>query len=243
MGKGKNMSDLPIGEKFGKLTVIGRSANLDRNRHVKWECLCECGNTKEFYLHNLKKCSVKSCGCEKRKKRIDLQNRKYGCLTVLESTLPIDGEEDPNWKCRCECGVIIEVSHKILTKGNIKSCGCSKASGCSKEGRGRKKGVSTPPDISGQVFGKLTVIDRAENTTPGKARWNCICECGEETIARASSLRSGHTLSCGCLQRSIVSEKQKERVRQYNERKRSEPNFRGSKFGHLPKIGTDVNRV
>ena len=31
--------------------------------------------------------------------------------------------------------------------------------------------------------------------------WHCTCDCGNELVVRASSLRCGNTCSCGCLQR------------------------------------------
>jgi len=54
-------------------------------------------------------------------------------------------------------------------------------------------------DLTGNVFGRLTVIKRAENTTANKAQWLCLCSCGNETVARAASLKSGGKKSCGCL--------------------------------------------
>ena len=54
-------------------------------------------------------------------------------------------------------------------------------------------------DLTGQVFGRLTVIDRVVNSFGGKARWRCWCICGEETLAYSANLRRGHTQSCGCL--------------------------------------------
>ena len=53
-------------------------------------------------------------------------------------------------------------------------------------------------DLSGQRFGRLTVIERAENM--GSAtRWKCLCDCGKESIAHAGSIVDGGTKSCGCL--------------------------------------------
>lgn len=47
------------------------------------------------------------------------------------------------------------------------------------------------------MFGRLTVLDRAENA--GRTtRWKCICSCGKETIVRQPDLKSGRTTSCGC---------------------------------------------
>lgn len=52
-------------------------------------------------------------------------------------------------------------------------------------------------DMTGKTFGRLTVLRRVENF--GKeVRWQCRCECGTETAAAGSHLRSGHTSSCGC---------------------------------------------
>lgn len=56
-------------------------------------------------------------------------------------------------------------------------------------------------DLTGQRFGRLTVISRAENTKDGKARWLCECDCGNKTIVTTDSLKSGHTYSCDCLRR------------------------------------------
>lgn len=56
-------------------------------------------------------------------------------------------------------------------------------------------------DLTGQRFGKLTVVKRIENKPRGGAQWICLCDCGNETIATTSSLRSGHKISCGCAYR------------------------------------------
>ena len=44
----------------------------------------------------------------------------------------------------------------------------------------------------------LTVIERADNYKDGSKRWKCKCDCGNETITRASALRRGVSQSCGC---------------------------------------------
>lgn len=38
----------------------------------------------------------------------------------------------------------------------------------------------------------------------GKSIMRCLCDCGTEVVVAASSLRSGLTGSCGCLQRDIT---------------------------------------
>ena len=66
--------------------------------------------------------------------------------------------------------------------------------------------MSALKDLTGQKFGRLTVISRTENDKKGRARWLCKCECGKEVVVQGGHLRSGHTSSCGCLAKEITSE-------------------------------------
>ena len=60
-------------------------------------------------------------------------------------------------------------------------------------------------DLTGQRFGKLTVLSRAEDIISKNGRkyiaWNCKCDCGNEHIVKQELLISGRTKSCGCLQK------------------------------------------
>lgn len=55
-------------------------------------------------------------------------------------------------------------------------------------------------DISGQVFGRWSVLGYAGNNEQGTALWSCRCECGTVRAVAGERLRRGHSLSCGCLQ-------------------------------------------
>ena len=55
-------------------------------------------------------------------------------------------------------------------------------------------------DLTGLVFGRLTVQRRAPRTDR-RPRWVCRCSCGGEAIVLSQSLRSGETVSCGCYKR------------------------------------------
>lgn len=58
---------------------------------------------------------------------------------------------------------------------------------------------NTLNQLTGQRFGKLTVIKRAEqNSKSGNAMWVCKCDCTNDVTVIGSHLRSGHTTSCGC---------------------------------------------
>ena len=52
-------------------------------------------------------------------------------------------------------------------------------------------------DLTGQKFGRLTVIKRANNKGKRTA-WICVCKCGNELITTTDNLRCGDTQSCGC---------------------------------------------
>lgn len=54
-------------------------------------------------------------------------------------------------------------------------------------------------DLTGQKFGRLTVLKRVENGKGGKVNWECLCECGNRKVASSGDLRSGNVKSCGCL--------------------------------------------
>lgn len=52
----------------------------------------------------------------------------------------------------------------------------------------------------GMKFGRLTVIGEGKREK-GVYKWKCKCECGNITFVDSNKLRSGHTKSCGCLQK------------------------------------------
>lgn len=60
-------------------------------------------------------------------------------------------------------------------------------------------------DITGQRFGRLVVISKAENyiSPSGQqhSRWLCACDCGNTVIVKAMLLKNGHKSSCNCLYR------------------------------------------
>lgn len=53
-------------------------------------------------------------------------------------------------------------------------------------------------DLTGQRFGRLTVLRRSGSTPAGNARWLCRCDCGIETCPSGATLRAGESMSCGC---------------------------------------------
>ena len=56
-------------------------------------------------------------------------------------------------------------------------------------------------DLTGQKFGRLTVLDFYGSDKRRESIWRCQCECGNITNVLSSNLRKGYTKSCGCLQK------------------------------------------
>ena len=59
-------------------------------------------------------------------------------------------------------------------------------------------------DISGQKFGRLTVVEFSHTGKWGKAVWACVCDCGNEKLIYGEDLKSKNTSSCGCLHREAT---------------------------------------
>ena len=51
----------------------------------------------------------------------------------------------------------------------------------------------------GDLFGRLTVLERGPSGAHGHVQWLCACECGKEVLVMGSQLTSGKTKSCRCL--------------------------------------------
>lgn len=125
-------------------------------------------------------------------KKIDLTGQRFGRLTVIEQAT---SHKTPNgcmitmWRCECDCGTkdVIKSSKHLRDMPNT-SCGCLK-----REQTSKRKLI----DITGQKFGRLTVVKRVDAETTGTS-YLCKCDCGKEIVALANNLRRGHTTSCGC---------------------------------------------
>ena len=66
-------------------------------------------------------------------------------------------------------------------------------------------------DLTGQRFGRLTVIGRSEEK---RSYWNCRCDCGNEKDVRSDNLKSGYISSCGCYNREKASNIMRDMVKE-----------------------------
>lgn len=64
-------------------------------------------------------------------------------------------------------------------------------------------------DLTGRVFGRLTVVAEAGRDRHGRLTWLTRCECGTEKVIQSGNLTSGDTRSCGCLHRELTGQRRK----------------------------------
>lgn len=84
--------------------------------------------------------------------------------------------------------------------------------------------VKVKQDLTGKVFGRLTILEQAEDYIDSKckhyAKWLCKCECGNIKVVSQRDLLSGRTQSCGCYNRDITTSKAfSDSKRKYNDYK------------------------
>ena len=124
-------------------------------------------------------------------KKLDLTGQKFGRLTAIKPTEERKGRFII-WECHCDCGRTTYVSSASLNSGNTKSCGCS-----------RQMQIK---DLTGQKFGRLTVIKPTEERTGKYVVWECLCECGNTAYISSRYLSSGNMKSCGCIPQGHIKD-------------------------------------
>jgi hypothetical protein len=68
--------------------------------------------------------------------------------------------------------------------------------------------MASKSDLTGQVFGRLTIVGQCENIGKRTA-WKCLCQCGNSTMTTTDRLVSGKTISCGCRKKETATENSK----------------------------------
>lgn len=183
-----------VGQRFGRLYVVEKLE--DKNGWTQFRCKCDCGNEKIVSGSNLKYGVTQSCGClhkEYIKKMLseNLVGQRFGKLVVMK--MAESRYDKTHWICKCDCGNETVVSSSGLKSGHTQSCGCYQDEVASD---------THFVDLSGKMFGKLYVMERADNSKTGLVRYRCRCECGNETIVGGAPLLDGRTQSCGCWKQS-----------------------------------------
>jgi len=209
------------GQKFGRLLVV-EACDKPENKRAKdyyWQCDCDCGNHPIIAEHNLLSGNTQSCGCLQKQRASeasfkDLSGQRFGKLVVVPNSNKDNGKKKILWTCKCDCGNTTEVFANNLTRMHTTSCGI-----CVR---------NLTPDLTGMVFGRLTVLRKDENR---KYHYICKCNCGNpnEVSIGQRSLFKNLTQSCGCLFRETTS-------------KNNLKDITGQTFGNLTVLGRDYSR-
>ena len=148
----------------------------------------------------------------------DLTGLRFGRL-VVEYQCPEKKNNKIVWHCKCDCGNERDIMGSQLTKSAspTRSCGCLQ--------KENTRLANQSEDLSGKKYGRLTVLYRI----PDSSMWKCECECGNYIEVSTNHLNSGHTQSCGCLQKDRTSET-------------SSLNLVGEKYGLLTVLSLDVEK-
>ena len=122
----RNFKDL-VGQKFFRLTVLGRGENT-KEGSASWICSCECGKSISVNGKSLRSGNTKSCGCYlidriKESRTLDLTGLVVGRLTAI--SLSGKTGRSNTWLCDCKCGNTKIVGSSALTGGLVISCGCA----------------------------------------------------------------------------------------------------------------------
>ena len=185
------------GNRYGRLVAINREPSRvlpSGAKRTMWRVRCDCGVEKVVCAADLKNGKIISCGCYHKEEAFnrqfeDLVGKQFNRLFVNK----LIGKNKSGyyvWDCVCSCGQHISVESAKLKNGNTKSCGCLK---------GEKSGLNNYKDLTGCVFGYLTVLDRDMNMPKGKgAYWKVQCVCGNIKTCLGKDLLSGHSVTCGC---------------------------------------------
>lgn len=121
-----NRQDL-VGKRFGHLTVTSLNEKRAKNGMLRWNCVCDCGNTVVAQGSNLKSGKAWHCGCQKSKHSnnfIDLTGQRFGMLEVIAEGDKV--EYSTEWICKCDCGRIVKKLSCVLRRGKVTDCGCIK---------------------------------------------------------------------------------------------------------------------
>lgn len=122
----------------------------------------------------------------------DIRYRKLGTACISDIDILFESMEEIKDTLEKEQRESVKIiSKEAVVEEKTKSCG-----------RLQHKSPPNFIDLTGRRFGRLVVLERAENyISPSGNRlsqWLCQCDCGNTTVIVTSSLTRGITSSCGC---------------------------------------------
>ncbi len=144
---------------------------------------------------------------------VDLTGKKFGSIIVVKNTGRLAANGSIIWECRCACGSTYYLRVDTI-KLHSSQFYCQKC----------KQRIEYE-DITGKVFGRLTVLHKAERKrVEHYPYWMCQCLCGNTVLVRHDSLVRDKTHSCGCIRKERMSTMSRSHIGSKS------PNWRGGKY-------------
>jgi len=166
------------GKTFGKLTVTSMSEERGNRGVIQWNCRCSCGNHHLVTGGSLTSGNTTKCKCCRYALQVnDLTGQTFGKLTVADMAEGRSSDGGIQWVCKCACGNFRTVIGSELRRNSATCCSiCARSSRIN--------------DLTGQTFGKLTVISMADGRDKWKQiQFNCVCSCGNALCVSGAYLR------------------------------------------------------
>lgn len=205
------MKDL-TGQVFGDIQVISYNKEASeayklRNNHTRalWNCKCnKCGDESIKQGNNI--VHITGSGCTACKGQGNLIGLIFGSFKILslneeESKAKSELYNHTTKAYNCECinchTKVVKLKSELMTYKSRGTSGCKE---CNRV------------DLTGQKFGRLTVIGLAEKQTLGCQTWLCQCECGNTCLHETGDLTQTRSpvQSCGCLHSEMLAQRNKE---------------------------------
>ena len=210
--KNRQKTPDPIsGYRFGNLSFIKRiedKVSASGKHYIQYLCKCDCGAFVEVLKDNLlkgattrcKQCKterLKECSFERGNDSDVPIGTRFGNLVYLEKVYHKDkqGVNVQYYKCKCDCGNVVDINKHSLLNGLSTSCGCKSSRTKLRDVR-ISIGNKTDPEI-GQRFGKLVVQNIILPDIGGERKVECLCDCGNTITITKSALLGGKYNTCG----------------------------------------------
>lgn len=202
------------GQRFGYWRVKERVA--EPGKRVRYRCVCLCGYEALLHGHNLvagltTRC--RACAMKLRKEKWsssknNLTGRRINDWLVLGFAGADEraGTRQRLWWCRCICGALEKLRTHVLLHEEVVRCRecyeMDKAARMASDKLtwlpsriGAAPGVK-PADLTGQRFGRWTVLFFSGYSRSGDRSWMCLCACGYTSTVLSCQLKSGVSTQC-----------------------------------------------
>lgn len=101
-----------INHKFGKLLVIKQLEERGNKGQIKYECVCDCGNSHKVTGESLRSGKSKSCGCNRKTPPNKIKDRESAIWKYLYQSTVVKRNKSKGFNCDIQLEDFISMSKK-----------------------------------------------------------------------------------------------------------------------------------